>query len=177
MELWVKVMIGIAAYSVCLLIVCSPLLRTLGRNRKQVRDSEALGKAAGGTPEQQQELIDRWSGFELVTLPCPYPIQEVRTRLLQNIDSFTNALGVAAVSECFAGHFLLTGSFIEELPVLAGRHIFDSPPTFKRYYEADILFRKNEDSSLTLLSAAMPEDKKHDLFIRDFTLRLKEILL
>lgn len=160
------------------LLVVVPILRTLSNNKKRVIISKSLAENLNNDQEKQADIIRQFN-FALSTLPCTLSIKEFRTLFYKSLDNFTSSLGVEAISACFSDYFLLTGSFLMTRMTTTKRNFFfddQEPYTIDQYYNANILFRINSDSSLTLLSAEIPEDTDHDTLIKEFVLRLKEIL-
>ena len=130
---------------------------------ENISSEEDNGKALG-------KLIEELD-FALATIDCNRSIEEIRSYILQNKKAIALFCAIDEVSLCFKNYFSIIGNFVGT-EIIAGRNHNQS---ITKLYPADIVFRKNTDDTLTLLST-FPEDKNHDFFIKDFVTRIKEVL-
>jgi hypothetical protein len=120
--------------------------------------------------------------FPVVTIDTDQEIQQIKLHFESNVASFYTFMKIETVSPCYKNSFLITGNFVGTKSFnnrrndLIGNYEDLDMNTFEQLYAANILFKKDENRPLTLLTNGMPEDKNHDFFIKDFVIRLKEIL-
>ena len=116
------------------------------------------------------ELIEELN-FQLATFDCNKQIETIRKCVIENRQKIELFCMINNTSTCFHNYFAIIGNFVGT-EIITSRQDNQS---ITKLYPANILFKKNENDSLTLFST-FPEDRDHDFFIKDFISRLKEIL-
>lgn len=172
-------MLGLAILSIFAFFF--PVQRLLIRNRRKRLLSEYYSKQVIDPATDFEKIIIAFN-FPAATMDTSKSIQEIQHLFTSHTAQFEIFLGIETVSACLKNYFFLAGNFKGSKTIGSS---YRRPPLFKNdYYDpvyeqlfiANILFRKNDDESLTLLLQDMPDNKEHDFFIKDFSTRLKELL-
>lgn len=175
-----KIFLGIFISLLLTLVLLIPSIRIIAKNKRKRNISENYGDQINNGTLDFNNVISEFN-FPVATIDVDKSIQIIQNLFLEQIQSFEVFLGIEAVSNCYQNCFLLVANFKGTQIIPNRRRAFntfvdDSYDSFERLYSANILFKENENRSLTLLQSRVPEDEDHDFFIKDFVGRLKEIL-
>ena len=176
----IKIVLAIFSFSLLTLFLLVPSIRIIGKNRKRRNISEIYRSQINSGIVDFNTIINEFN-FPVATIDVVKNIHIIQNLFLARTELFEIFLGIEAVSKCYQNYFLLIANFRGTQIIHNRRSVFnvftdDSYESFERLYSANILFRENDNKSLTLLQSNEPEDGDHDFFIKDFVSRLKEIL-
>ncbi|PSK90311.1 hypothetical protein [Taibaiella chishuiensis] len=152
------------------------ILRILSNNRSKRKQAALYSEAVLNAGADQDPLAAELD-FALATISTDKDIAAIRELLARNAETISPFFVIETVSVCSGNSFLIAGNFTGTRQTARQRTIGVTiwETSMERLYAGNMVVQQNEDRSVTLRSV-FPEDKEHDLYIRDFISSFKRLI-